>query len=153
MNDVKDQFYWEHRWEDLWLQFWNGVQQDIDWKSLCEEAKSDLGITGWTDDWNEVVEHAKFLKEQKIEELKEEFIITVIRPEYAEYLKSERWKSLSHKALSSNNYCCKDCGAKAEQVHHLHYEHLGTDAEIQDIIPLCEACHKKRHQFMRFAPS
>ena len=37
---------------------------------------------------------------------------------------------------------CQDCGAKAQHYHH----HLGYEPEhLEDVVPLCRACHHARH--------
>ena len=40
---------------------------------------------------------------------------------------------------------CEDCGAAASiELHHLHYETVGTECEA-DLAALCRACHRGRH--------
>ena len=38
------------------------------------------------------------------------------------------------------------CGtAKNLRVHHISYATLGTDAEIDDLVTLCDKCHEEVH--------
>ncbi|MBQ9432954.1 MAG: HNH endonuclease [Synergistaceae bacterium] len=65
---------------------------------------------------------------------------------YREYLRSERWLSLRNQALKRDGFVCQMCGSGINlRVHHVHYEHVGTEYEIDDLVTLCEECHSKVH--------
>ena len=65
---------------------------------------------------------------------------------YKEYLKTEWWKHLRKMALERDKYQCQLCGsAKNIQVHHISYENLGCEEEIDDLVCLCSKCHSAVH--------
>lgn len=66
---------------------------------------------------------------------------------YHDYMHSEEWRHKRLKVLKRDGFRCQMCGtAKNLRVHHINYEHLGTDAELDDLITLCDACHRKIHE-------
>ena len=64
---------------------------------------------------------------------------------YIDYLKSEDWKERRKQLMEEADYTCGECGAKATQLHHLNYEHLGEEELEIDIVALCKDCHKELH--------
>ncbi|QLE46474.1 HNH endonuclease (plasmid) [Nostoc sp. C052] len=66
---------------------------------------------------------------------------------YPTYLKSDFWKSVRELALKRAGYACQTCNAKTNlQVHHRTYQHRGyEDQHIEDLVTLCNTCHKKIH--------
>ena len=72
--------------------------------------------------------------------------MTELVGDYRAYLRSERWLSLRFQALKRDDFVCQICGTGINlRVHHVNYEHVGTDAELDDLITLCEECHSKVH--------
>ena len=66
---------------------------------------------------------------------------------YYEYMHSEEWRQKRLKILKRDGFRCQMCGtAKNLRVHHINYEHLDTDAELDDLITLCDECHRKIHE-------
>ena len=66
--------------------------------------------------------------------------------DYKAYLLSEHWKHIRDCALKRDGYTCRICGTGINlRVHHVHYEHVGTELELDDVITLCEECHSKVH--------
>lgn len=66
--------------------------------------------------------------------------------DYEEYIKSPGWKELAdHLKKEAGNRCqvCNNGGRL--NVHHRSYNRLGKDGEIDDLIVLCESCHRKFH--------
>ena len=111
------------------------------WEEAIEEAKIELGIDGYTDDWDEVINLARDIfeeQEENFETNKKEN-----QEDYKEYLKSEWWQSLRLQALKRDNYICVKCkNVKATEVHHTRYDHNETPWEIHCIISLCGKCHE-----------
>ncbi len=69
------------------------------------------------------------------------------RQNYYEYMHSEAWSKRRLEVLKRDRFRCQMCGtAKNLRVHHINYEHLGTDAELDDLITLCDTCHKEVHE-------
>lgn len=68
---------------------------------------------------------------------------------YDEYLESDYWKAIRKKALDRDGGRCKLCNElKNLQVHHRSYKNKwGDDAEFDDLVTLCEECHKNFHNF------
>ena len=62
--------------------------------------------------------------------------------------RSKGWKSVRYWALERADYKCQQCGLNEGyglHVHHLNYSHLGHEFP-EDVVVLCEACHKAEHQ-------
>lgn len=64
--------------------------------------------------------------------------------EYAEYIKSARWKATAKLIKESRGYVCARCGKATWSVeaHHLTYERLGREL-TSDIELVCKDCHPK----------
>ncbi len=72
------------------------------------------------------------------------------RPKFAQrhaaYLSSPEWAAKRVEAFAQLGAFCAKCGAlNALHVHHLTYAHLG-DEPIEDLIVLCDVCHRLVHQ-------
>jgi hypothetical protein len=64
---------------------------------------------------------------------------------YPEYLRSGAWKQLRDKVLKRASGECEGCGtAKAVQVHHLRYAHIGHEF-LWELVAVCIACHERVH--------
>lgn len=69
---------------------------------------------------------------------------------YGAYLKTEHWKIT--RAYMSKKYDgkCEVCGSDNKiNIHHLTYERMGAETE-DDLMCLCESCHKAVHSKMIF---
>jgi hypothetical protein len=66
------------------------------------------------------------------------------RPDYREYLGSEKWQRVRHATFRAAGGRCERCGGKARQVHHRTYSHLGAERP-GDTQALCFKCHKEVH--------
>ena len=65
---------------------------------------------------------------------------------YDVYLKSKLWRRIRKRILERDENLCRECGVKAEHVHHLSYGPLvmlGMDDS--KLISLCIPCHDSRH--------
>ena len=74
------------------------------------------------------------------------------KEEYTSYLKSEYWKGYSYAIIKEREFICQDCGKQFYnqrnrlQVHHLHYRDVKPwSYKPDEIVVLCEECHKRRH--------
>ena len=74
------------------------------------------------------------------------------REEYEKLLKSDYWKGYSYSLIKERNFTCEDCGRRFYnernklQVHHLVYRDTNPwSYKPEELIVLCEECHKKRH--------
>ena len=65
---------------------------------------------------------------------------------YKQYLETKHWKAIRESKLKETGYKCQLC-SKTDiklHVHHNTYERIG-DEDMNDLIVLCESCHKKFH--------
>ena len=74
------------------------------------------------------------------------------KEEYERLLKSDYWKGYSYSLIKERNFTCEDCGRSFYgernklQVHHLVYRDVNPwSYRPNEVIVLCEDCHKKRH--------
>lgn len=66
--------------------------------------------------------------------------------EYALYLKSEKWQRKKNQYWRSHKRVCRSCGSTEElHLHHATYDRLG-DERLEDLVPLCIACHESLHR-------
>ncbi len=64
---------------------------------------------------------------------------------YNEYLKTDEWRTKRSLVLQRDNHVCQGClTAKATQVHHLTYKHVGEEL-LFELISICESCHGIAH--------
>ena len=85
---------------------------------------------------------------KKEEQKEKEKIIQLKTLPYEEYLQTEYWNTLRKLVLKKAKYKCKLCNNTQEKlnVHHKTYEHRGEEWKYQDdLIVLCQSCHKKFH--------
>lgn len=79
----------------------------------------------------------------------EETIFEHIRNmEYLDFLKTPYWKAIAQQSKKKAGYRCELCGSNKNLItHHKTYEHHGKEHLYwkQDLICLCENCHKKFH--------
>ena len=74
------------------------------------------------------------------------------KKEYEKLLQSDYWKGFSYSLIKERNFTCEDCGRRFYnqrnklQVHHLVYRDINPwSYKPEEMIVLCEECHKKRH--------
>lgn len=68
------------------------------------------------------------------------------------FYKSKLWADTRTYVLKRDCYRCQDCGAVAEEVHHIewltekniHYPKVSVNP--QNLVSLCYSCHKNRHK-------
>jgi 5-methylcytosine-specific restriction endonuclease McrA len=64
---------------------------------------------------------------------------------YSEYLNSAEWQLVRAKVMARCRGFCEGCGeARATQVHHLTYAHVGEEF-LFELVGLCDACHDRIH--------
>lgn len=84
----------------------------------------------------------KYLKYKREQYIKE------TRAHYRDYLKSKYWKALRLKCFKRDGFQCQICGSgKNLCAHHMTYKNIGYETqELDDLITLCEDCHKTIHK-------
>jgi hypothetical protein len=67
-----------------------------------------------------------------------------IKDIYKMELKHPEWQRRRLEIMSRDEFCCKYCGDKDTtlNVHHIDYMGKAWQADGQDLITLCEPCHK-----------
>ena len=65
---------------------------------------------------------------------------------YNQYLQTPYWKEFRQKVLEHYNYMCNWCGKAGVSlnIHHIRYGEWFNE-EIENVVPLCAACHQKAH--------
>jgi len=120
----------------------------MDWNEAIEDAKRNLGCSGYIEDWDEVVQEAREILENERSRDYEEFC----EDAYAfhkYYLASDKWKIVRKKVLDRDNGNCVDCEGIAVDVHHLDYDFMNKKGEEDYCVSLCRTCHKKRHGIIK----
>lgn len=68
------------------------------------------------------------------------------RMNYVDYLQTERWHEKRRLVFRRSGGLCEGCGeAKATQVHHLTYDHLGNEL-LWELAAVCKECHERVHE-------
>lgn len=68
------------------------------------------------------------------------------RQQYQDYLRSEEWKERRIMLLEEADWICDECGEPATCLHHLKYDNIGDEELDEDVIPLCNQCHRDIHE-------
>lgn len=78
--------------------------------------------------------------------------LQMTKEEYKDLLNSDYWKGYSYSLIKERNFTCEDCGRtfynerNKLQVHHLLYRDVNPwSYKPEELVVLCEECHKKRH--------
>lgn len=65
---------------------------------------------------------------------------------YYDYMHSSEWQAKRMQRIKLDGFRCQMCGSGMHlQVHHVCYDNLCKDAEIDDLVTLCKSCHEKVH--------
>jgi len=65
---------------------------------------------------------------------------------YAIYLQSEHWKALRMEVLIRDGFRCVRCPSRKRlQAHHKVYHDRFEDSVADELITLCQPCHKREH--------
>lgn len=74
--------------------------------------------------------------------------MTTRKQQYKEYIQSEEWSLKRREALYIHGNYCNKCGVQNKlHIHHKTYSNLFSENVLNDLIPLCEVCHKLLHKF------
>lgn len=138
----------------------NGLKQNFAIEYFAKV--NNLTITGRRLEWivelyrsqtNPYIRKTGEVKKQKIVVLKP--IKERVYPEITEsqkkhynvFIRGAYWKLVRNIILKRDEKTCQKCGSKEKlQVHHKTYKnHLREHENLQDLVTLCENCHKKEH--------
>jgi hypothetical protein len=67
-------------------------------------------------------------------------------PEYERYIHSAGWRKTAEERMEMDRHTCCVCGGRATDVHHLTYDHLGSEP-MDDLVSLCRKCHNLAEEF------
>lgn len=66
---------------------------------------------------------------------------------YAKYLQTPEWRELSEHCKRRDGYKCRLCGStEMLAAHHVQYPTDWYDTKLDQLITLCDGCHKVAHQ-------
>ena len=96
---------------------------------------------------------------RKLAAMKRDREMAIAEAEYKKYIHRKQFRNLREQCLIRDNYQCQFCGRTAEelkekgkylQCHHRSYQHLGQggEDELNDVITVCDACHRGAHQIL-----
>lgn len=64
---------------------------------------------------------------------------------YNAHLASQQWRNIRARVMARARYSCEGCAqAKATQVHHLTYTHVGHEL-LWELVAVCDDCHQTAH--------
>lgn len=79
------------------------------------------------------------------------YVATLKRMPYSDYLSSEHWQETRQKALEADGGLCRVCRSPNRlNVHHNTYERRGEEA-LGDLVVLCADCHELFHEAGKLA--
>ena len=105
---------------------------------LIEDLLNEEGGIEWFVDEVAPLTNAFFVSECK--HYKRLFI------DFDEYMKSSMWREKREQILKRDGYKCTFCGtAKNLRVHHITYVNIPYEKD-EDLITVCDKCHKKLHR-------
>lgn len=92
-------------------------------------------------------ERGKFVA-QRTKDIKSGVYHIEINDTFNTYYDSIEWKKTRARILDRDDSLCQSCGESAECAHHIVYDRLGQENDI-DLISLCNRCHNEVHKRQR----
>ena len=81
------------------------------------------------------------------------------KEEYQKLLQSDYWKGYSYSLIKERDFTCEDCGRwfynESDKLHVHHLVHRDVNPwsyNPDEVVVLCEDCHKKRHGLYTYKP-
>lgn len=75
------------------------------------------------------------------------------RVPYRAYLRSREWADLRERYRRRRRWLCASCFDGDDlELHHVTYRRLGHE-RLDDVVPLCDPCHRALHARLRAARS
>lgn len=130
------------------------IKKPAGWESLPKfDASLEPALRKAGQEWSECLEGAR---EEAFAAYKQKVLAGIGRGEIAvqdnskfgNYYESEEWKRTRLRMLRRDDHRCQCCGAAAECVHHIVYDRLGAENDL-DLISLCNQCHDAIHREQR----
>jgi 5-methylcytosine-specific restriction endonuclease McrA len=124
---------------------------NVQWDKLVLPSKEEVPIDDKPIRVEIVVPLVYRKSKQQIMEDKKAKIKTLRALPYADYLKTPEWAKTRDATLRRARYRCQLCNTNRHlNVHHRSYESLG-DENWNDLIVLCQECHKTFHDNRKLA--
>lgn len=109
-------------------------------------------VTGTPPEWDEDIEQrwavaarARFAAQRAAQGEAEAVKAAQRREVYRRYLESPEWLERRRLVLLRDRMVCQGCHkARAVEVHHLTYDHIGREL-LFELVSLCAACHEVAH--------
>jgi 5-methylcytosine-specific restriction endonuclease McrA len=104
-------------------------------------------VSSWSNKYSEQLEKAKNnFKEELLEKIRSGEVSKIDKTTFGTYYESPEWLRTRERILARDEYECQACGSKVECVHHLTYDRLGKENNL-DLMSLCNVCHVEVHLY------
>lgn len=102
-------------------------------------------ISHWCDEHLKAVSQARNTHYLGVIEKVETGVIAIEdKTTFGAYYDSPEWQRTRKRILGRDSYECQSCSSNAECVHHIVYDRLGCENDL-DLISLCNRCHSEVH--------
>jgi hypothetical protein len=102
-------------------------------------------VTDWSQrHWDSIKKARDIFEEELLEKIRQGEVSKIDKTTFGSYYESQEWLRTREQILARDGYECQACGNTAECVHHLTYDRLGKENDL-DLMSLCNACHIKIH--------
>lgn len=132
-----------------------GIQYRMQCLTCGRSASNAIGhgnVKVFPPEWDDMLE-VRFetavrerLAEERAAESDQMSVQTLARREaYQRYLQSSEWGERRKLVLQRDRNTCQGCHkARADEVHHLSYAHVGREL-LYELVSLCRQCHEVAH--------
>lgn len=130
------------------------IKKPSGWESLPPfDPSLEPALQKADDEWVERLEaarreaHAEYKQDVRAKIWRGEIAIQD-NSKFGNYYESDQWRSTRQRILQRDDNLCQCCGAGADCVHHIVYDRLGAENDL-DLISLCNRCHDAIHREQR----
>lgn len=130
------------------------IKKPAGWESLPPfDPKLEPALRKAGEDWLQRLEAAReeaqtAYKQDVRDKISHGEISVQDNSKFGSYYESDQWKRTRLRILQRDDHRCQCCGAEAECVHHIVYDRLGAENDL-DLISLCNQCHDAIHREQR----
>lgn len=104
-------------------------------------------VTDWSQRrWDSLKKAKELFEEELLKKIHLGKIAKVDKTTFGSYYESQEWLRTREHILARDGYECQACGKTAECVHHLTYDRLGKENDL-DLVSLCNTCHNEVHRY------
>lgn len=109
-----------------------------------EEEAWDMVVDWSKKHWDCLKKARDVFEEELLEKIRLGEVAKIDKTTFGSYYVSQEWQRTREHILARDWYECQVCGNTAECVHHLTYDRLGRENDL-DLMSLCNACHIEVH--------